>query len=152
MKVSERVSTLHRNRSEELEYRRRLKSRKGNQAGCVFCDANNPDNKIIEEYALFTVINNLFPYTLWDSCKVVEHFMIVPKRHVDSVSEFNADEIAEYHTIAASYEGRGYDLYSRGRSSTMKSVPHQHTHLIKTDGVKIKGLIYHERPLIHITY
>ena len=75
--------------------------------------------------------------------------MVVPKRHVYSVSSFTKDEIAQYHKITAQYEKKGYDLFSRGVSSTMKSIAHQHTHLIKTDGKKIKGLIYIEKPLVH---
>lgn len=146
------MSTLHRNRSEELKYRHYLRDIKGSEGGCVFCDYTNERSSIIKEYNSFAVILNLFPYTLWDSCRVVEHYMIIPKRHIDSIAKFKEEEIVEYHSISSFYESRGYDVYSRGSSSNMKSIPHQHTHLIKTNGVKIKGLIYNEKPLLHVVY
>ncbi len=144
------MSTLHRSKSKEVEYRQYLKELARKGVPCVFCDERYYEQ--IEEFKQFRIINNKFPYTLWDSSVVVAHFMIVPKRHIDSIADFEKKEIVEYHSIASAYERKGYDLYSRGLNSSMKSVLHQHTHLINTDGVKIKGLIYNESPLVHIPY
>lgn len=146
------MSTLHRDRKGELVYRDYLKNIVHAKKICVFCEIKKGSDQIVKEGKLFRVIINAFPYTLWDSCTVTEHLMIVPKRHIHSISKFTKEEIDEYHRIGASYEKKGYDLYSRGLSSNMKSIPHQHTHLIKTDGVKIKGLLYKEKPLIHKIY
>lgn len=146
------MSTLHRDRKGELVYRAYLKNTVYAKDICVFCEIKKGSDQIVKEGKLFRVIINAFPYTLWDSCSVVEHMMIVPKRHIHSINKFTKDEIEEYHRITASYEKNGYDLYSRGLSSSMKSIAHQHTHLIKTDGIKIKGLMYNEKPLVHKIY
>jgi diadenosine tetraphosphate (Ap4A) HIT family hydrolase len=143
------MSTLHRDRDGELIYREYLKNHGAANNICVFCDMEGGNSEILEDDSLFRVITNAFPYTLWDSCTVTEHLMVVPIRHIESVSKFTKEEAARYHEITAKYESKGYDAYARGLSSTMKSVLHQHTHLIKTDGKKIKGLVYVEEPLVH---
>ena len=143
------MSTLHRSRKAELRYRDYLKHHVHAKNICVFCDIEEGSSQIIKEYTLFRVITNAFPYTLWDSCTVTEHSMIVPIQHVQSMSKFTKQEFIEYDRIVAAYEKNGYDIYTRGASSSMKSIPHQHTHLIKTDNKKIKSLFYIDKPLVH---
>lgn len=145
------MSTLHRNRKEELRYRKQIAARP-KSAICTFCDKDNLVDEIISELKNFIIITNRFPYTLWDSSTVVEQLMVVPKRHIHSIQDFSRDEIIEHHKLTSEYEIAGYDVYARSNSSNMKSIAHQHTHLIKTNGIKIKGLIYNERPLIHVIY
>lgn len=143
------MSTLHRDSKGELVYREYLKNHVHAKGICVFCEIKKSSSEIARNYSLFTIVTNAFPYTLWDSCTVIEHMMIVPVRHIESMSKFTNKEAEEYHEIASEYEKDGYDLYARGLSSNMKSIPHQHTHLIKTDGQKINGLVYVEEPLVH---
>ncbi len=147
------MSTLHRKREGEMTYRKYLKTHVHAKDICVFCEIvkGNSSEQVIKTYRHFFVAVNTFPYTLWDSCTVTEHLMVVPKRHIKSTSSFTKDEVQEHHKITASYEKDGYDLYSRGASSTMKSIAHQHTHIIKTNGKKIKALLYIEKPLVHKT-
>ncbi len=71
--------------------------------------------------------------------------MIVPKRHIDSVSHFNGSEQTEFMRMLAKYEAAGYSVYARAPTNKMKSVIHQHTHLIKL-GPKVRSLIYVEKP------
>ncbi len=143
------MSTLHRDSEGEKIYRDYLKNHVHAEGICVFCEIKKGSSEIVKTYPLFNIVTNAFPYTLWDSCSVTEHMMIVPARHIESMSSFTLDEVAEYHLIASDYKKKGYDLYARGLSSNMKSILHQHTHLLKTDGNKIHGLVYIEEPLVH---
>jgi diadenosine tetraphosphate (Ap4A) HIT family hydrolase len=143
------MSTLHRSRKGELTYRKYLKNHVHAKKICVFCEIEKNGDEVIKKYPFFMVITNAFPYTIWDSTMVAEHLMVVPRRHIESMSKFTKEEIAEYHKITSEYENNGWDIYTRGVSATMKSIPHQHTHLIKSTGQKIKGLVYVETPLIH---
>lgn len=142
------MSTLHRSRKAEKTYVNYLKHHVRANDICVFCDSGSHQDMIVENYSLFRVIKNKFSYTLWDSSTVTEHLMVVPIRHVPSLSDLTTEEIVEYHQITSKYEDNGYDVYTRGAHSNMKSVVHVHTHLIKTDGKKVKGLIYLDKPLI----
>ena len=143
------MSTLHRSRKDELSYRHYLKSHVQPKGICVFCELKGDDHQIIREFPQFYVIKNIFPYSVWDSSIVRDHLMIVPKRHIESTSKFSDKETLEHHKITAIYEKNGYDLYSRGVSSTMKSVQHQHTHIIKTTGEQIRGLVFMDKPFFH---
>lgn len=145
------MSTLHRHRKGELTYRSYLKKVKQTPSlDCTFCTFKKNDQQVLKEHRYFLEVENIFPYSLWDSSRVTEHAMLVPKRHVTSLSQLNADEAKQYVALISKKEEQGYDIFSRGHNSNMKSVPHQHTHLIKTNGRKIKSLIYHESPLVTI--
>ena len=142
------MSTIHRHRKGELTYRHH---RKVNiQTGCAFCAFKKSDQQVIKSYRNFFEVENIFPYSLWDSSEVVEHIMLVPKRHITSLAELTPEESTQYMKIISQKEKAGYDVFSRGHNSNMKSVPHQHTHLITTTGKKLKSLIYHESPLVTI--
>jgi diadenosine tetraphosphate (Ap4A) HIT family hydrolase len=113
------------------EYRQYQKS----QSECVFCkisDPNNTINKILEQNDNFWVIKNLFPYAMFDSIEVVDHLLIVPKQHVESVDKLSKSQRAELIELICRYEDRGYNWMARSASNQAKSVSHQHTHLIKT--------------------
>lgn len=119
-------------------------------AECTFCDFSNLPNEIIEESNLFWVVENLFKYDFWDSCGVEEHLMIVPKRHVIGISEFNKKEQDEYFKVVSKYENHGYSLYARAPSDITKSVLHQHSHFIKLDRKPKRFVVYAGKPHINI--
>lgn len=100
------------------------------------------------EYCL--IITNVFGYDIWDGCGVVEHMMIIPKRHVASLDELTSDEKLDYVTLAAKYEADGYSLYARSPGNVTKSAIHQHMHLIKTDNTRKKWMIYIRKPHIRL--
>lgn len=141
------MSTIHRHRSQELKYRKHLKNNSV-QKQCIFCAFSKKNKQFIKETTYFWEVKNIFPYTLWDSCKVIAHNMLVPKRHIISLAELQPAELKEYTKIISQKEKEGYDVYSRGKSSHMKSIPHQHTHFIKTNHKKIKRMFYNDTPLI----
>lgn len=117
--------------------------------GCNFCSIveNGGKQKLAEtEHCL--VISNLFSYSYWDDCRVTEHMMIIPKRHVVSLAELAEDEKLDYMNLAAKYEAEGYSLYARSPGNTTKSVAHQHTHLIKIDNYQRRFMLYLRKPHI----
>lgn len=97
------------------------------------------------------MVKNIFPYDLWDTCGVKEHFMVIPKRHVDTISHFSNQEQKEYIGLIAKYEQSGYSIYARAPGSVAKSVHHQHTHLIKLDNKKKKFVLFIRKPWLLIT-
>lgn len=92
-----------------------------------------------------------FPYDFWENCKVTEHLLIIPKRHIYSMTEFNAQEVKDYFKIVSKYEARGYNVYSRGVSAATRSRLHMHTHFIKFDGKPKPFTLYIKKPHILIT-
>lgn len=92
------------------------------------------------------MVDNLFGYDMWDSAGVAEHYMIVPKRHVESLGQLNAAEAKEYMDLLATFEKEGYSIYARAPQSITKSVPHQHTHLIKSDNKRKRALFFIRKP------
>lgn len=114
--------------------------------GCDFCDFAPQHTQVIKEYDHFWVVKNIFPYAVWDGCRVVEHNLVVPKRHVTSISQYDNVEKVEYMDIVSAWEGDGYCLYSRPHGGITKSMPHQHTHLIKIENKRIKSLVYNHHP------
>ena len=103
---------------------------------CAFCD-DIPDSQIVsgvEEKRQLWVMRNIFPYAIFDNLVVTDSLMIVPKRHVVSVGELTDDELTEMAKIIHEFEPKGYSVYARAPQNTTRSVVHQHTHLIKTEG------------------
>jgi ATP adenylyltransferase len=102
---------------------------------CSFCAIGHPDNTlnvIVEQDDDFWVIKNAFPYVVFDSIEVTDHLLVVPKKHVESITELEPDERQKLVEILSRYEARGYSFMARSPSNPAKSMPHQHTHLIKT--------------------
>ena len=117
---------------------------------CTFCAIDVGHPQFVEETPFFKVIRNRFAYSLWDAQGVLEHLMLVPKRHIDSLADLKSDEKIEYVDILQRYEKRGYSVFARAPQAVTKSIAHQHTHFIKGDG-KIKRLIVSLKwPLIRI--
>lgn len=115
---------------------------------CDFCAFQSGQDQVIAEYNRFFVVKNLFSYDIWDGVDVIDHIMVVPKRHIDSVGHFKADESKEYMAILADYESQNYSFYARAPKNIAKSVVHQHTHLIKLGTKYQKALVYVRKPHI----
>src|SRR5687767_8201846 len=124
----------YRSRKEEKVYIKYLKRRRKSDAKCQFCDISDEHKPYINETKHFLVIRNLFPYSIWDGRRVTDHLMIVPKQHTETLNSLGEDAAVEYVKLVSKYEHDGYNVYARAPDSIIKSVPHQHTHLIKTTG------------------
>jgi hypothetical protein len=73
-----------------------------------FCD---PDPQQIRQRGdLFYVINNIFPYQMWDRFEVEDHVMVNPFRHARRIQDLTSDERLEWIDIVGQYEERGYSL------------------------------------------
>ncbi len=118
---------------------------------CEFCKIKAGSDQLVEETESFKVIKNIFPYSLWDYRQVSEHMMVVPKLHTETLDDISEHQAAEYLKIISSYESRGFDVFARAPLSSQKSVPHQHTHLIKAEGRPIKGMLYLKNPYYRLT-
>lgn len=100
-----------------------------NQGGCTFC--NDDDERAIKSAKTMLVAPNRVKYDIFEGREVLDHLLIIPKRHVESLNDFTKEEKLEMMDIAGEYEAKGYNVYARGVGSSTRSVKHQHTHLIK---------------------
>lgn len=140
-----------RDRKEEKRYKKYRATIKDSGA-CDFCSITEKSLQFVSESKSFFVIKNIFPYTHWDGQGVLDHLLLIPKKHTDTVSDFSPEESIEYITIIGSYESHGYDIHARGPASNRKTVVHQHTHLIRLDRKHRRFLFYSQRPYIRITH
>lgn len=121
--------------------------------GCrfPFCNKENLQ-PIIDENETMAVTPNRVKYDLFEGRRVIDHLMIIPKRHVETLSEFTARELQDFGELAGKYEAQGYNIYARAVGSVNRSVKHQHTHLIKCDDQRHKLFIASDKPyfVIHV--
>ena len=123
-------------------YKKYREENKANKKPCVFCELDDAVNTIYEETERFQVIGNIFPYDIWDGYVVKEHLLIIPKKHTETVADFNGVELREYASLLAKYEAAGYSIYARSPQNKRKTVPHEHTHLLLLDyDLPIKRLL-----------
>jgi len=126
------------------------KARKSNV--CQFCELAAGSDEVVKIHKHFKILKNIFPYDNWDAQDVLDHLMITPIKHTESLSTLGDKAAVEFVQLISSYEKNGYDVFARSPHSTTKSVPHQHTHLIKTGGKKHKGVLHLQKPYISITF
>jgi diadenosine tetraphosphate (Ap4A) HIT family hydrolase len=98
---------------------------------CGLCHLHEWHNQILQETPHFNLIKNEFPYYFWESRRVSQHLLLVPKRHILSISELTADEWADFQQILTQYEPQGFSIYARAPANPQRTQVHQHTHLIK---------------------
>jgi ATP adenylyltransferase len=111
----------------------------GDKARCVFCDAANPapdpsgqDSLVLVRGRAAYVILNLYPYNNG-------HLMVVPNRHVASLVEATAEELAEMMALTRdaeialteAYQPQGINVgINLGRPAGAGIVDHIHVHLV----------------------
>lgn len=144
--------TAQRSRKEELEYRNYKNTVLKNRSDCVFCQIDKFDSQFIKGTKHFKVVNNTFPYSIWDGELVADHLMIVPKVHTDKLGNLTKNSAIEFVKLIEEFEDKGFNLYARAPSSSIKSVVHQHTHMIKPLGRRRKFLIFSRKPYIRISF
>ena len=129
-----------------FRYRKNYKNYKNHNDGqCPFCHPIKQN--IIEETSLSLVIKSTYPYSLWEVRDVIEHNLIVPKRHRGSLADLTPAEQQDMVQLMAKYEKLGYDVYSRGTGSVQRTIPlHQHTHLFKTSRKPARLVFFSKKP------
>lgn len=138
---------MNRRAKHEALYTKYRKTHDSGTDTCVLCELKHTKiDKIVREYNSAYLVHNKFPYDMWDSSPVDEHLMLVPKRHVVSLSELAGDERDDYFKALTDLEKDGYSVYARAPSDITKSIAHQHTHFIKLVPKRYKLVVYLRRP------
>lgn len=135
---------MHHYRKTVKQYRA-TKAKNEASKKCPFC-VEATIEKSLYETDLSYVIRNITEYDLWESHEVVDHLMIIPKRHVESLVAMDDNERLDTMRIAAHYEAEGYNVYARGVGSATRSVAHQHTHLIKISDKNPRVVLHVKKP------
>jgi diadenosine tetraphosphate (Ap4A) HIT family hydrolase len=99
---------------------------------CTFCDEKNLEKAIRQTDTVY-VIPNRVKYDMFEGRRVLDHLLVVPKKHRESVSSFTAQEQQDIMGIIGDYEAQGYHFFGRGKQTITRSVTHQHTHLVKVE-------------------
>ena len=115
------------------QYKKYREKNKSSKKPGVFCQLDDVINVVHEETEKFQVINNLFPYDIWDGYAVKEHLLIIPKKHTKTIADFDSKGLQEYASLLAKYEAAGYSIYARSPQNKRKTVSHEHTHLLLLD-------------------
>ena len=136
--------TAQRSTKEEHDYGRMRKQ--DTDKGCPFCEMTEGHPQYVRETNHLKVIRNRTPYSLWDGQGVLDHLMIVPVRHTGKLGDLGSEAAEEFIRLIDEYEEQGYNLYARSVTSVVRSVAHQHTHLIKLDGKKRTLLFMLRKP------
>jgi len=140
--------TATRSRKQVKQYDRYRKKVGG--AACEFCQLDiDKHSQVLRTTPSFKLIRNIFPYSVWDSQQVVDHLMIVPKQHTDTLKHLSDEQAAEFVQLISEYEEQGYNVYARAPKSSIKTVEHQHTHLIKTTG-RVKFVFVLMKPYLRL--
>jgi diadenosine tetraphosphate (Ap4A) HIT family hydrolase len=114
---------------------------------CPFCKPL--PEYLVKETAHSFVVKSMFPYEMWEFRDVTEHLLIVPKRHVPSLSDLTDEERYELMDLMSEYELKEYNIYARSTKSVQRTIPlHQHTHLFKTDTKRARVALYVKKPYI----
>lgn len=113
---------------------------------CPFCRHESGIDQAIFSNDHVFVIPNRVKYDIFEGRRVLEHYMIIPRRHVETLDALTDDERVAVMQIAGDYERRGFNVYARGVGSITRSVKHQHTHLIKVDNNPTKWYVFINKP------
>lgn len=140
---------ITRKRQNQKEYLKYLQQHPKTKA-CVFCTIHSRPEEIVATFTFFYVAIAIAKYDMWDNLGVEEHLMIIPKRHLIGVDEFNPEESQQFFSIISEYEKEGFSLYQRAPTNMGKSVMHQHSHLLRLDNNPKKFVIYLNNPHINI--
>jgi ATP adenylyltransferase len=105
-------------------------------SGCIFCDAATqeiaPDSLLLVRSPLAYVILNLYPYNNG-------HLMVVPIRHIGSLSAATADELEELMRLTRdaevalqeAYQPQGLNVgINVGRAAGAGVLDHVHIHVV----------------------
>lgn len=135
-----------RSRKEEVKYRKLRKLQPDSGDKCRFCTISAGHTEFIEGSKYFKVITNRFKYSYWDEQDVEHQVMLVPKIHTESISKLPLAAATEFLKYIGKYESEGYSIWARATQSPTKTISHQHTHMIKTNGKRKRIMIYNRKP------
>lgn len=122
---------MHHYRKTIKKYQQLARKDKASGVTCGLCEAVEPST-VIEETKHLRLIKNRVPYDMFDGLETTgKHYLIVPRRHVLTIGDFEKAELLEMMQLIAKYEPLGFSVYARSVSNVHRSQAHQHTHLIQ---------------------
>lgn len=120
---------------------KKYRARKTLSSGvCPFCAVSTKE-RIIRETKYSYIVANLTSYDLWENLDVTEHLLLIPKKHVRSLTELSSVESLDIMKLISEYQSNNYNVYARAVDGIMGSVEHQHTHLIRTKNIRRAKLV-----------
>lgn len=139
-----------RTRAMQRQYVEYLKTLDTNE--CPFCDiAMKQPESLVKDGKYTQIIKNGFAYSVWEGCRVLDHLMIIPTKHRHVLADLTHQEKNEWIDTCATYEEKGYSLYTRSPDSITKSIGHHHTHFIKLESKRKSFMFYLRKPHIMLT-
>lgn len=118
---------------------------------CHFC-AEQLQSEAISQNNTMYIVPNRVKYDMFEGMKVIDHLMVIPKTHHETMLTFSDAEKIDAMNIISEYEARGYNVYARAVGSVSRSKKHQHTHLIKLDDKPSKVIIFSKKPYVLIDF
>jgi len=118
------------------------------KGGCSFCLDKTIPARTVKETKTMTLVVIRTKYDVFEGRRVLDHLMVIPKRHSETLSDFTNAEKLELMTIIGEYEAKGYDVYARSITSVDRSVAHQHTHLIRLEEKPMKYFVHLKKPYV----
>lgn len=79
------------------------------------------------------VVENTFPYLVYDGRKVIRHHLLVPKEHASTASALDPSSSAQFHALVDLLldSGTYHVSFTRSTFSATTTIPgHLHTHLV----------------------
>ena len=86
------------------KYKKYAENRKSEGEDYNFYDRVMRDDSVIEKFEHFVLVENLFPYQIWDGFEVKKHLLLIPKRFTETISDSSPAEKEEYFEILSKYE------------------------------------------------
>jgi diadenosine tetraphosphate (Ap4A) HIT family hydrolase len=140
---------MHHYRKTRKSYTR-LRTADNQHGNCPFCSDEKLSEKIVDSNTTMDVIPNRTRYDMFEGLPVNDHFMVIPKRHLETIDDFTSEEKLDMMNMVGKYEKQGYSVYARGVGSINRSVKHQHTHLMKLRNKGSKFIFFMRKPYILI--
>lgn len=118
---------------------------------CSFCSEQLQGEAMFDNNTMYVVPNRV-KYDMFEGMKVIDHLMVIPKAHHETMHTFSDDEKIDAMNVISDYEACGYNVYARAVGSVARSKKHQHTHLIKLDDKPSKVIIFSKKPYVLIDF
>lgn len=108
-------------------------------------------NQLVEQTTSFWIIQNSFPYKIWDKYKVISHLLVIPKEHIINLGIMYKSDWSRLNYILSKYEAQGYSTYIKSNGNGAGAISHLHFDLIKLEPKQIKWIVYKDNPYILLT-
>lgn len=119
---------------------------------CDFCDTTQMSERAVQETKYAYIVPNRTFYDVWEMQRVRDHLLVIPKKHIGSLSDLSDAAKIDIMNLIGKYEQTDYNVYARAVISKGRSVEHQHTHLIKTNHKVGRFFLFLRKPYFLIRF